>query len=66
MKNYCKVTATLYFITAIIAAIFYLYYAVDAWVKERRQRRKERKEYKEARSEYEKTKDFYEIKVTED
>lgn len=66
MRNYCKVTATLYFITAIIAAIFYLYYAVDAWVKERRQQRKERKEFKGAWSEYEKTKDFYEIKVTKD
>lgn len=35
MKNF-KLTAILYFITAIIATVFYLYYAVDAYIKDRK------------------------------
>lgn len=66
MKNVTKVTAALYFITAIIAAIFYVYYAVDAWVKEKRSQNEERKKFREEWRRYEDSKDFYVIKVEED
>jgi len=35
MKKF-KLTAILYFITAIVATVFYLYYAVDAYIKDRK------------------------------